>query len=98
MLKAKDPYEAKYQFLINIQESAGLKYLSDSKAFVEYSNDVDDIYKNIEECNPDKKRKKLIVFDDVIADMLSNKKPNSIVTKLFIKNRKINISVAFKLD
>ena len=54
-LYAKDPYEAKYQLLINKRESTGLKYLNDSKAFIEYSNDMDDIYKNIEEYNPNKK-------------------------------------------
>ena len=48
--------------------------MNDCKAFIEYSNDMDDIYKNIEEYNPSKKRKILIVFDDMIADMLSNKK------------------------
>ena len=95
MLYAKDPYEAKYQLLINKRENAGLKYLNDSKAFIEYSNDIDDIYKNIEEYNPNEKRKILIVFDDVIADMLSNKKLNPIVTKLFIRGRKLNISPAF---
>ena len=73
-LYAKDPYEAKYQFLINKRESTGSKYLNDSKAFIEYSNDMDDIYKNIEEYNPNKKRKILILFDDMIPDMLSNKK------------------------
>ena len=73
-LCAKDPYEAKYQFLINKRESTGLKHLNDSKAFIKYSNDMDDIYKNIEEYNPIKKRKILIAFDDTIADMLSNKK------------------------
>ena len=64
---------SKYWPLINKRESTGLKYLNDSKAFIEYSNDMDDIYKNIEEYNPNKKRKILIVFDDMIADMLSNK-------------------------
>ena len=73
-LYAKDPYEAKYQFLINKRESTGSKYLNDSTAFIEYSNDMDDIYKNIEVYNPNKKRKILILFDDMIADMLSNKK------------------------
>ena len=48
--------------------------MNDCKTFIEYSNDMDDIYKNIEEYNPSKKRKILIVFDDMIADMLSNKK------------------------
>ena len=73
-LYAKDPYEAKYQFSINKRESTGLKHLNDSKVFIEYSSDMDDIYKSIEEYNPNKKRKILIVFDDMIADMLSNKK------------------------
>ena len=56
---------------------------------------MDDIYKNIEEYNPNKKRKILIVFDDMIADMLSNKKLNPIVTELFIRERKLNISLVF---
>ena len=54
---------------------------------------MDDIYKNIEECNPNKKHKILIVFNDMIADMLSNKKPNPIVTELFNRGRKLNISL-----
>ena len=72
-LYSKDPYKAKYQLLINDRESTGLKYLNDSKAFIEYSNDMDDIDKDIEDKNPNKKRKVLILFDDMIADMLSNK-------------------------
>ena len=94
-LYAKDPYKAKYQMLINKRESAGLKYLNDSKAFIEYSNDMDYFYKNITEYNPNKKRRILIVFDDMIADMLSNKKLNPIVTELFIRGRKLNISLVF---
>ena len=74
-----DPNEAKYQLLINKRKSTGLKYLNDSKAFVDCSDDMDDIYKNIEEYNLNKKRKMLIVFDDMTADMLSNKKLNLIV-------------------
>ena len=58
---------------MNKRESTGLKYLNYSKAFIKYSNDMDNIYKNIEDYNPNKKRKILIVFDDMIADMLSNK-------------------------
>ena len=53
-LHAKDIYEAKHQLLIKKKESTGLKYLNDSKAFIEYLNDMDDIYKNIEEYNPSK--------------------------------------------
>ena len=94
-LYAKDPYEAKYQFLINKRESIGLKHINDPIAFVEYSNDMQDVYKNIEEHNADKEHKILIVFDDMIADMINNKKLNSIVTKLFIRGRKLNISLVF---
>ena len=56
---------------------------------------MDDVYKNIKEYNLNKKRKILIVFDDIIADMLSNKKLNPIVTELFIRGRKLNISLVF---
>ena len=72
-----------------------MKYLNDSKAFVEYSNDVDDIYKNNDEYSPNKKQKILIVFCDMIADMLSNKNLNSIVIELFLRERKLNISLIF---
>ena len=95
LLYAKNPYEAKYQFLINNRESTGLKHFHDSKVFIEYSNDMDDIYKNVEEYNPNKIRKILTVFDDMIADMFSNKILNPIVTELFIRGRKINISLVF---
>ena len=71
-LYAKDPHEAKYQVLFNKGGSTGISmHLNNSKAFIEYSNDMDDIYKNIEEYNPNKKREVIIVFDDVIADMFS---------------------------
>ena len=56
---------------------------------------MDDIYKNLEEYKPNKKRKILIVFDDMIADMLSNKKLNPIVTELFIRGRKLNLPIVF---
>ena len=94
-LYAKNPYEAKYQLLINKRESTGLKHFNDPKDFNEYSNDMQDGYRNINEYNADKKRKVLIVFDDMIADMINNKKLNSIVTELFIRGRKLNISLAF---
>ena len=94
-LYAKDPYEAKYQFLIKKREDVGTKHFNDSKDFIEYSKNMNDIYKNIEDYNPNKKRKILIVFDDMIADMLSSKKPNPIVTELFIRGRKLNICLVF---
>ena len=58
-------------------------------------NDMQDVYKNIEEYNIGKNCKILIVFDDMIADMINNKKLNPIVTELFIRGRKLNISIVF---
>ena len=92
---AKGPYEDKYQFLINKRESVRLKHFNDHKACIEYSNDMYDVYKNIDHYNPDKENKILIVFDDMIADMINNKKLNSMVTELFIRGRKQNISLVF---
>ena len=87
-LYAKDPYEAKYQFLINKRESIRLKHFDDPKAFIGYSNDIQDVYKNIDEYNINRKRKILMVFHDMIVDMNNNKKLNSIVNKLFIRGIK----------
>ena len=92
---AKDLYEDKYQFLIKRRENIGVKYFNDPKAFIEYSNDIQDVYNNINDYRPDKENKILIVFDDMIADMINNKKLNSIVTELFIRGRKLNISLVF---
>ena len=94
-LYAKDPYEKKYQYLINKREKVGLNHFNDPKAFMEYSNDMQDVYKNIEDYNPIKKRKVLIIFDDMIADMISYNKLNPTVTELFIRGRKLNISFIF---
>ena len=83
-LYEKDPYEAKYQYLINKREKVGLNYYDNFKAFIEYSNDMQNVYKNIEKYNQRKKCKVLIALDDMIADMTSNKKVNPIVTELFM--------------
>ena len=92
---AKDPYKTKYQFLITKRESTELNHFNDPKAFSEHSNDIQDVYKTIDEYSVDKKRKLFIFFDDVIADMINNKKLNSIITELFIRGRKLNISLVF---
>ena len=84
-LYAKDPYEVKYQYLINKREKVGLDHF----------NDMQDVYKNIEEYNLGKKHKILIVLDDMIADMINNKKLNPVVTEWFIRGRKLIISVVF---
>ena len=79
--------------MINKRESTRLKHLSDSKVFIECSNDMRDIYKSTEKDNPTRKWKRLIVFDEMTADMLSNEKHNPILTELFIRGRKLNTSI-----
>ena len=86
---------SKYQYLINKRESVGINHFNNPKAFIEYSNDTHDVYKNIDDYNPDKENKILIVFDDMIAAMIHNKKLNSIVTELLIRGRKLNIYLVF---
>ena len=92
-MSRKDPYESKYQYLINKKEGIGINHFNDRKAFIEYSDDMHDVYKNIDDYNPHKENKILIVFNDMIADMIHNQKLNSIVTKLYITGRKLNISL-----
>ena len=94
-LYAKDPYETKYQFLINKRERVGKNRLNGPKAFIEYFNNMHKVYKNIDNYNLDKENKILIVFDDMVADMIKNKELKSIVTELFIRGRKLNISYLY---
>ena len=91
----KDLNEPKYQFLIKKREDVGIKHLNDSKAFIEFLQCMDDIYNNIDDCNPSVKRKILIVFDDMIVDIKANKKFQTIIKKLFIRCRELNISLVF---
>ena len=95
ILYAKDLYESEYQYLINKREGVGINHFNNLEAFIEYSNDMHDVYENIDDDNPDKEKKILIVFDDMIADIIHNKKLNSIVTELFIRGRKLNIYLVF---
>ena len=69
--------------LINKRDSVGINHFNDPKAFIDYSNDMHDVYENTDDYNPDKENKILIDFDDMIADMINNKKLNSIVSELF---------------
>ena len=94
-LYAKDLSKPKYEYLIKNRENAGIKHLNDSKAFIECSNTMDDVYENIDDYNPSRKRKILIVFDDMIADIMTNKKFQSLIKELFIRCRKLNISLVF---
>ena len=72
-LYARDLSEPKYEYLIKKPEDAGIKNLNNPNAFIKCSNTMDDVYENINDCNPIRKRKKLIVFDDMIADIMSDK-------------------------
>ena len=92
-LYAKDLEEPKYQFLVKKHENAGIKILNDPNAFIQYSNTMDDVYNNIDDYNA--KRKVSIVFDDKIADIMTNKKFQAIIKELFIRYRKLNISLVF---
>ena len=92
-LYAKDLSEPKYEFLIKKCEDAGIKHFNDLNAFIECSNTMDDVYENIDHYNPSRKRK--IVFDDMIANIMSNKKFQAIIKELFIRCRKLNISLVF---
>ena len=95
-LYAKDMEEPKYQFFIEKREKAGLKHLNDPAAFIEHSSTMDDIFENIEYYNKKRKRKKvLIVFDNMISYVMSNKKAQQVLKDLFIRCRKLNISLCF---
>ena len=94
-LYAKDLTEQKYQFLIRKRKEAGIKKLDVPIAFIEYSNTMDDVYNNINDYNLKRKRTVLIVFDDMIADIMTNKRFQTIIKEFFIRCRKLNISLVF---
>ena len=92
-LYAKDLHEPKYEYLINKREQAGIKNLNDPHAFIEYSGDMNDVLDDINNCNKNRDKKVLIVFDDMIADIEYNKNFKSIIKELFYRARKINVSI-----
>ena len=94
-LYPKDLTKPKYEFLINNRKNDGIKHFNGSTVFIEYSNDMDDVFTNIDDCNKKRKRKVLIVFDDMIADIMSRKKFKAIIKELFIRRRKLNIYIVF---
>ena len=94
-LYAKDLSKPKYQFLIKKREDAGIRHLNDPNAFIECFNTIDDIHKNTNDYNLSRKRKKLIVFHDMIADVKRNQKVQAIIEGLFIRCRKLNIWLTF---
>ena len=94
-LFAKDLSEPKYEYLINKREQAGIKNLNDPHAFIEYSNDMDDVLDDINNYNKNRDKKELIVFDDMIADIEYNKNFKQIIEELFYRAHKKNISIVF---
>ena len=84
-LYARDLSKPKNEYLIRKRENAGINHLNDSNAFIECSDTVDDVYENIHAYNPSRRRKILIVFNDMIADIMSNKKFEVIIKELFIR-------------
>ena len=94
-MHAKDLSEPKYEFLIKKRQDAGIKHLNDLNAFIESSNTMDNVYENIDDYNTNKERKVLIVFDDMIADIMSSKKFQAVVKELFIRCRELNIWLVF---
>ena len=87
--------EPKYEYLIKKPEDVGIKHLNNLNAFIECSNIMDDVYENINDYNPIRKRKKIIIFDDMISNIMGNKKFEAIIKELFIRCRKLNISLVF---
>ena len=94
-LYAKDTDEDKYQYLINKREQAGIKNLNDPHAFIEYSNEMNDVLEDINNYDKNRDKKVLIIFDDMITDIMRSKKFKAIVKELFIRCRKLNISIVF---
>ena len=81
--------------MIRRREDVGIKYCNDPNAFIECSITMDDVYQNIDDYNPRRKRNILIVSDDMIADIMTNKKFQIIIKELFIRSRKVNVSLVF---
>ena len=94
-LYAKNIHEPKYEYLINKREQAGIKNLNDPHAFIEYSDDMNDVLDDINNYNKNRDKKVLIVFDDMIADIEYNKSFKRIIKELFYRARKINVSIVF---
>ena len=93
-LYAKDIHKPKYEYLINKREQAGIKNLNDPHAFIEYSDDMNDVLDDINNYNKNRD-KKILVFDDMIADIEYNKNFKRKIEELFYRVRKINVSIVF---
>ena len=97
-LYAKDLHEPKYEYLINKREQAGIKNLNDPHAFIEYSDDLNDVPDDVNNYNKNRDKKVIIVFDDMIADIEYNKNFKRIIKELFYRARKMNVSIVFTMQ
>ena len=92
---ARDLSEPKYEYWVKKLEDAGIKHVNNQNAFINCLNTMGDVYENIHDCNPSRKRKILLVFDDMIADIMTNTKFQAVIKELFVRCRKLNISLVF---
>ena len=92
---AKDLSEPKYKYVIKKREDVGIEHVNNSNAFIECSSTMDGVYENIHDYSPSRKRKILTVFDDMNANIMTSKKFQAIIKELFIRSRKLNISLVF---
>ena len=92
---ARDLSEPKYEYLIKKREDAGIKHLNNPNTFIECSNTMNDVYENINDNNLSRRRKILIVFDAMTADIMTNKKFQAKIKELFVRFRKLNILLVF---
>ena len=92
-LYVEDLQESKYKYLINKREQSGTKNLNDPKAFIEYSDDMNDVLDDINNYNKNRNKKVSIIFDDMIADIMRSETFKAIIKELFIRCRKLNISI-----
>ena len=92
---AKDLSEPKYEYLINKREQVGIEMLQNVKAFIEHSNDMNDVFENINDYNKKCNKNVLLVFDDMIADIEHNKNFKKVIKELFYRARKLKVSIVF---
>ena len=94
-LYARNLSEPKYEYLIKKREDVAIKHTNNPNAFTQCSNTMDDVYENIHDYSSSRRRKIFIVFDDMIADIMDNKKFQVVIKELFFRCRKLNISLIF---
>ena len=94
-MHARDLSEPKYEYLIKKCEDAGIKHVNNPNRFIECSKTIDDVFEDIDNYSPKRDKKVLIVFDDMIANIMINKKFHAVIKELFIRCRKLNISLVF---